>query len=283
MFWSAPICCRNQAFGLKDNMTAHTSTTETDSALTFEGLLIGHHSCQPLTPMLHGCLQKGCLTCVLGNNGVGKTTLLYTLAGQLKPLNGRISYQFSNTSAKLSQHQLSPNLLAQTLALVPTRGERVMYMRVCDLLYMARMPYRSGLLPPNFTDKKAVCKALEWLEIPHLRNRYLTDLSDGELQKVMLARALAQDTPIILLDEPTSYLDFQSAFHFMTLLKTLAQQEKKAILCATHDLAASLPLADTLWLLTPQAGITLGSPMQLHRDGILVKHFGTGVLSFFNA
>lgn len=219
----------------------------TTADLELHQLAIGHAPGQPLLAPTTLSAQAGTLIALLGRNGVGKSTLLQTIAGQRKPLEGNILIQ-----GKPVEH-LAPRDYARLLAFAPPRLERPGALTVQQLVQLARFPHRGwfGALSP--ADHDAVHQAIALAGIPHLADRLADRLSDGERQRVALAIALAQATPIILLDEPTAFLDIPGKAELIGLLQQLTRLTSKLIVFSTHDLNTALWLADRLWIMTPEA------------------------------
>lgn len=220
-------------------------------------------------------LQSGKLVALLGANGSGKSTLLRSLAGLQKPLSGAIFYQ------EQPLEQLSASQLARQLALVLTERLQVSNLSVEALLALGRSPHTNWLGKLKADDRRHIQQAMQISQINHLAKRNLQDLSDGERQKVMIARALAQDTPLILLDEPTTHLDLPNRMMIFRLLQKLAHQENKGILLSTHDLDLALQTADELWLIAAEEGkIYRGCPEDLILKGYFSRIFAHKALEF---
>lgn len=210
-------------------------------------------------------IQAGQLICLLGPNGSGKSTLLRTLAGLQPALGGtiRIAGVERWTTAEL----------ARKIALVLTDRVRGDNLTVYSLIALGRYPYTGWLGRLNAADKAAVEWAIGATGIGALSDRKVHLLSDGESQKVMLARALAQDTPILMLDEPTAHLDLPSRIRLMRLLHRLARETRKGILLSTHELDLALQVADQVWLLQSGGGLYTGAPEDLVLNGIFEAAF----------
>ena len=236
-----------------------------------------HHLCigyqggrhvHPIAPAIDASLYEGELTCLIGPNGVGKSTLLRTLSAFLPPLSGQVliekdARQIDITSCSLRQ-------LSHLLSIVLTSRPDVSNLRVNEVVGMGRSPYTDfwGKLSAN--DEQVVEESLGMVGVAQLRKRSLGTLSDGECQKVMIAKALAQQTPIILLDEPTAFLDYPSRVEMLQTLRRLAHQLHKTILLSTHDVELALQLADRLWLMQSD-GLTIGSARELADSGALAR------------
>ena len=211
----------------------------------------------PMTLDIHA----GQLICLLGPNGSGKSTLLKTLAGLQPPLKGAINITGSNI------HKLNPARLAQKISLVLTDPVRNSNLNVYSLIALGRYPYSNWLGILRDADKAAIGNAITAAQIQDLVDRKVATLSDGESQKVMLARALAQDTPLMMLDEPTAHLDLPSRIQLMRLLHQLAAQTNKGILVSTHELDLALQVADQVWLLQAGGRLSKGAPEDLVLNG----------------
>lgn len=202
-------------------------------------------------------LEKGKLTCLLGPNGVGKSTLIKTIMGQLPPLKGQIYLD----GKPIQQYGLGK--ISKKMAVVLTDKIRMGTLSVRQLVELGRIPHTSwfGKLAPE--DQSKVDNAIQSTNILYLADRPLTELSDGQLQKVMIARALAQDGEILLLDEPTAHLDLVNRMEIMQLLKAIARNENKAILITTHDLEIAIETADEFWLMPCGSPLLTGLPEDL--------------------
>ena len=187
-------------------------------------------------------LEAGSLVCLLGSNGVGKSTLLRTLAGFQPPLAGKVLLEGKDlASLTLSER-------SKAVSVVLTERVEVPYMKVADLVGMGRSPYTGFFGTLTKEDNAIVSEAIEMVGIADLAARTIDTLSDGERQKAMLAKALAQQTPVILLDEPTAFLDFHAKISTLRLMLRLAHETGKTILMSTHDVEMALRLSDILWI-----------------------------------
>jgi iron complex transport system ATP-binding protein len=206
-------------------------------------------------------LFAGELVCLLGPNGAGKSTLMRTLAGLQPELAGNIFVKDQ------SLKQLDPAELAKKLSLVLTERVEAGNLTVREVVTLGRTPYTGWLGSLTDFDRKKVLWAMEATDTTIYQDHKIQRLSDGERQKVMLARALAQDTDIILLDEPTAHLDLPSRVEMMRLLHQLARKMNKAILLSTHELDLALQASDKLWLMTQIGELTTGTPEDLVLNG----------------
>jgi iron complex transport system ATP-binding protein len=221
----------------------------------------------PIAGPLTVDIQAGQLICLLGPNGSGKSTLLKTLAGLQPSLEGTIKIGGSDI------HKLKPAQLAQKISLVLTDSVRNSNLTAYSLIALGRYPYSNWLGILQEADKAVISRAIGAAQIDNLVNRKVATLSDGESQKVMLARALAQDTPLMMLDEPTAHLDLPSRIQLMRLLHQLAGQTNKGILISTHELDLALQVADQVWLLQAGGQLSKGAPEDLVLNGTFEAAF----------
>ena len=212
-------------------------------------------------------ISSGELTCLLGANGVGKSTLLRTLSAFQPPLGGEIEIM----GKKLTEY--TDKQLATVLGVVLTEKCSLRNMTVEELVGMGRSPYTGFWGNLGKEDKQIVENAIAMVRIEDLKYRVVHTLSDGERQKVMIAKALAQETPVIFLDEPTAFLDFPSKVEIMQLLHHLSRSTNKTIFLSTHDLELALQIADKIWLMDKVNGVTVGTPEDLSIDGCLSNFF----------
>lgn len=219
-------------------------------------------------------IHSGELTCLLGANGVGKSTLLRTLSGFQHPLGGEIEIM----GKRLEDY--TDKELATVIGVVLTEKCDLRNMTVEELVGMGRSPYTGFWGRLGKTDRQVVDKAISMVKIENLRHNMMHRLSDGERQKVMIAKALAQETPVIFLDEPTAFLDFPSKVEIMQLLQHLSRSMNKTIFLSTHDLELALQIADKIWLMDRQKGVTIGTPEDLSLDGYLSSFFMHRGISF---
>ena len=205
---------------------------------------------------LNAALYRGKVTCLLGANGAGKSTLLRTLAGYQPYLSGEMT-------------KVSP----ETMGVVLTERIDAMGLRVREVVAMGRHPYTGYFGRLSDADENIIDEALRQVHVEHFAQRKFSSLSDGERQKVMIAKALAQQTPVILMDEPSAFLDFPSKVELMLLLRELAHTQEKAILLSTHDVGIALKMADELWLMQDQ-NMTIGTPHELLQSGKIDSFLG---------
>lgn len=200
-------------------------------------------------------LKAGELVCFMGANGIGKSTLVRTLAGLQKKISGQVHYPSSTT----------PH--TRQLAVVLTEKVSAVNMTVFELVTFGRYPYLDWNIRLSEKDKITINEAIDQVNIRSLVDKKLYQLSDGQLQMAMIARALAQETPLILLDEPTAHLDLNNRVGIMKLLRDLARRTNKSILIATHELDLALQMADLIWLAGKNKNIINGIPEDLVLNG----------------
>lgn len=206
-------------------------------------------------------LVSGEVTCLLGLNGAGKSTLLRTLCGFQPPLGGEIRLMGKPLSG-YSQANFS-----LTVGVVLTEKTNAGGITVYELVSLGRHPYTGFFGQLKKADRAIIEQSLEAAGIAHKAQNYVSELSDGERQKAMIAKALAQQCPIILLDEPTAFLDVTSRIETMVLLHRLAVEQEKAILLSTHDLDLAIQMGDCLWLQEKGRPMACGTPEDLIMSG----------------
>ena len=234
-----------------------------EETIRLTGLSIGYrgkHGVKTVAEGISDSICSGELTCLLGENGAGKSTLLRTLSGFLPPLAGEIAILGKPLSAYREKD------LATVIGVVLTEKNNLQNMTVAELVGMGRSPYTGFWGRLSAEDRRKVDEALSLVGIGALRDRMVQTLSDGERQKVMIAKALAQETPIIFLDEPTAFLDYPSKVEILHLLHRLSREMGKTIFLSTHDLELALRVADRVWLMTKQGQVTTGPPDRLVVD-----------------
>ena len=221
--------------------------------IALENLTLGYKS-RVLLSNTDTVFPKATLTSLIGRNGAGKSTLLRAIAGLNPHYSGTIRLDGHDL------HDLEPGELARTLAFVSTQRTRIQSMRCIDAVAAGRAPYTDWIGRMRKEDEEAVMKALEDVGMAHFAQRTLDTMSDGECQRVMIARALAQDTPIILLDEPTSFLDMPSRYDLVGLLNRLAHDQEKCILFSTHELDIATKMTDAVAFIDTPRLIHLPAP-----------------------
>lgn len=211
-------------------------------------------------------LHQGSFSILIGGNGKGKSTLLRTLAGLQAPFSGSII--INNRNLK----DLSPSELAKELSLVTTDSTNAGGLRVHELVAMGRYPFSGFFGQLSTDDRHIVCESIKAVGLENKKDAFIGYLSDGERQKAMIARAMAQTTQTIIFDEPTSFLDVSARHEIISLLKHLAKIENKAILSSTHDVGLALAHADNLWVIADNR-LIIGTAEDLYKEGTLDKVF----------
>lgn len=203
-------------------------------------LSVGYSPSLPVVSDINAVVRSGQLTCLTGENGIGKSTLLKTLTGFLPKLGGELLLDDREVGT-FSQREL-----ARQVSIVLTQKPDVQNLTVEEVIGLGRSPYTGFFGRFHDADRTVIADALASVGIEPLRHRMIQTLSDGERQKVMIAKALAQQTPVILLDEPTAFLDFPSKAETFRLLQRMAHDRDKLILLSTHDLELAVRFADCL-------------------------------------
>ena len=241
-----------------------------ETTIRLRDLSIGYpdkHNTKRVAEHLNASIHSGELTCLLGTNGVGKSTLLRTLSAFQPPLGGTIDL----LDRPLSTYD--DRQLATVIGVVLTEKSDIRNMTVEELVGLGRSPYTGFWGTLKESDRRIVHEAIARVHIEPLTQRMVHTLSDGERQKVMIAKALAQETPIIFLDEPTAFLDFPSKVEVMQLLHNLTHTLQKTVFMSTHDLELALQIADKIWLMDRTNGIAIGTPEDLSLEGKLSSFF----------
>ena len=208
--------------------------------ISLSQLSVGYTLSHPVISDINLELRSGELACLIGENGIGKSTLLKTLTGFLPKLKG--SLLLGNRDIE----SFSQRELARQVSIVLTQKPDVQNLTIGEIIGLGRSPYTGFFGRLRAEDRKVVDDAIATMGIEKLRGRMIQTLSDGERQKVMIAKALAQETPIILLDEPTAFLDFPSKAETFQSLQRMAHERDKLILLSTHDLELAVRFADSL-------------------------------------
>jgi len=239
--------------------------------ITIDRLAIGYRAGRRhsvvVAKELSGCVEEGQLTCLIGRNGSGKSTLLRTIAGFQPPISGRITIGGEDTKS------MGRMRMARKVGVVLTSKPDIRNMTVAETVAMGRTPYTNFWGNMTAKDRQAVAEAISMAGIESLSAKPMGQLSDGERQKVMVAKALAQQTPALLLDEPTAFLDYPSKLSLMKLLLSLAHDTAKTILLSTHDVEMALHHADRLWLMD-EGRLSVGEPSMMASDGTLQRYIG---------
>ena len=250
---------------------------ESNTILTTHDLTVGYRNGSQQVALLSNLnlqLDMGKLVALLGQNGAGKSTLLRALTCDEHPLAGTIMVN-GKPLDEMSQKERS-----RLLGLVSTERVQAGALTVTELVGLGRQPHTGFLGRLDDEDREVVRQSMADAGIIDKAGEYIASLSDGERQKAMIARALAQQTPIIILDEPTAFLDVASRIETMRLLQTLAHDRGKAVLLSSHDISQSLMLADVLWLITTDRQVITGTTSQLVADGAMERLFANRDIHF---
>ncbi len=226
---------------------------------------IGYGS-RTLLENVNASFEKGKITAVIGRNGTGKSTLLRAIAGLNRHYTGDILLDGNNISS------LSPQQMAKSLAFVTTERIRIANLKCEDVVAIGRSPYTNWIGKMQDVDREIVKKSLASVGMEDYATRTLDKMSDGECQRIMIARALAQDTQVILLDEPTSFLDIPNRYELSRLLVSLAHENGKCIIFSTHELDIAMSLCDKIALFdNPQLHCL--PPQEMRESGYIEKLF----------
>lgn len=219
-------------------------------------------------------LESGELVALLGQNGAGKSTLIKALTFATQPIEGKILLHGVDFNTLMQSER------AKLLAIVSTERIHAGALTVSELVALGRQPYTGFLGRLSDDDHAIVADAIHSVGMDHKAESYVANLSDGERQKVMIARALAQHTPIIVLDEPTAFLDAASRIETLRLLASLAHEQGKAILLSTHDISRSLLLTDQLWVITRDRQLCTGPTAQMMQSDAMNRVFNNPNITF---
>jgi iron complex transport system ATP-binding protein len=258
-----------------------------EEILSLDSLSIGYYSGKTenvLLPPLSAKANSGELIAVIGRNGIGKSTLLRTLAGLQQPLGGEIYYNKRNL-INYSRMQL-----AKEVGYISTEIIKVSNMRVYELVALGRFPHTNWIGKIEFNDHKAIMDALEKTSMGSFCDKFVSELSDGERQKVMIARILAQDTGLMLMDEPTAFLDVAGRYEVLHLMRKLSGESQKTIIFSTHDLQMAISQSDKIWLVldnrlfegAPEDLMLEGAFNHLFNSSTVIFNSGDGTFSFRN-
>ncbi len=248
-----------------------------DTILTTNNLQIGYQTGKSkqkiIQPNINVSVKKGELVALIGSNGIGKSTLLRTLAGLQAPLTGEVLIDSRNII------DFPKPALAHKLSFVSTEIIHVPVLSVFDLVALGRYPHTNWAGRLKKADKKMVWKSLKAVGMENFAEKNINEISDGERQRAMIARTLAQNTGLVVLDEPTAFLDIANKYEIVRILKHMARKVNKSIIFSSHDLSIVLKEADKIWLMLPGA-IEQGSPEDLVINGSFNRIFPNSELVF---
>lgn len=250
-----------------------------DNILKTESLEIGYRKKDKVISIAKGIdidLHKGDLVAIIGENGSGKSTLLKTLSGILQPVKGE--YFINNSEIQ----NIPPEELSKEISLVLTEQTVSRNLEVSELIALGRQPYTNWIGKLTKNDLSQIMTAINLVDLKDIRNKKCYELSDGQFQKVLIARALAQDTPLIILDEPTTHLDLYHKAYVLNLLKKLTRETNKAIVFATHEINMALQLCDKLLILKNGQSV-FGSPQELIEQNAFDDLFPESLIYFDKA
>lgn len=239
-------------------------------------LAIGYRSRDRVFRVMQGLSLKarhGELVALIGRNGTGKSTLLRTLTGLIPPLGGRIILDGN------ALNSISLSHLPRIVSFVSTEPVAMHNIKVRDVISLGRFPYTNWIGTLSQADEKAVQSAMEATGLKGLEGRSIDGISDGERQRTLIARSLAQDTGLLVMDEPTAFLDLPSRYGIVSLLRKLTREKDKCVIYSTHDLDTAINEADRIWLMTGD-GVIEGAPEDLMLTGQLARAFESPHLSF---
>ena len=248
-----------------------------DIAIHLDHLSVGYRKGKTKLEILKGLnasVNHGELVCLVGENGIGKSTLLRSIAGVQTPLSGQVLID----NKSVDSYKTSD--LARTISLVLTDRIFAGNLTVNEVVALGRHPYTNWLGKLAHEDVKKINWALEITDTHHISNRIISELSDGQFQKTLIARALAQDGDIIILDEPTAHLDLSNKIIILKLLKDLCTETGKAILIATHELEFSFQIADRIWIALSDKNLEEGTPEDLVLNGSLNQMINHKAINF---
>ena len=240
--------------------------------IRFQSLSLGYGS-RILIDSLSATVKSGELTALVGRNGTGKSTLLRAITGLGERIGGDILL------GDKSIDSLSTAELATMVAFVTTDKVRIANLRCRDVVALGRAPYTNWIGRMQEQDEEIVMRSMELVCMSDYADKTMDRMSDGECQRIMIARALAQQTPIILLDEPTAFLDMPNRYELCTLLQRLAHEEQKCILFSTHELDIALALCDSIALISPPQ-LHLLPTEDMVKSGYIEKLFTSGIVNF---
>ena len=234
--------------------------------LKTKDLHIGYKD-KAILPPINVSLEEGSLIALIGPNGAGKSTLFKTLTAHIKAIGGSVELmgkELSDYSAKEK---------AMLIGLVLTERPDDMFLKVYDVVASGRCPYTNFFGKIEKEDENIIQESLDIVGVNQLKDRYFNTLSDGEKQKVMIAKTLAQNTPIIFMDEPTAFIDYPSKIELFSLMKMLTKERNKTIIFSSHDLELLLRYTDDIWLISKEKQLISAKKDDLIGNDILKEYF----------
>jgi iron complex transport system ATP-binding protein len=255
---------------------AYLMQMDSTELISLDSLKIGYDTGKNEKPLLHpltACARKGELIAVIGRNGIGKSTLLRTLTGLQPSLGGEVFLSGKNIK------DYSRMELAQIIGYISTEIVKVSNMNVYDLVALGRFPYTNWMGKIDRKNHEVIFDAIEKTGLSALSKRLISELSDGERQRAMIARILAQDTGIMVMDEPTAFLDIGSKYEILHLMHLLSRKGPKTIIFSTHDLHMAISLSDKIWLILDNKLIE-GAPEDLMIEGAFDHLFDSSPVQF---
>lgn len=247
-----------------------------NTVLKTENLSIGYHKKKEPQIVASGInieIYPGELVAVIGVNGSGKSTLLKTLSGIIQNIDGEVFIDKNKLS------KIEPDKLSKDISLVLTEQLLSKNLSVIELVALGRQPYTNWIGRLTKNDLKKIMHAIQLVNIEDIKNKKCHELSDGQFQKVLIARALAQDTSLIILDEPTTHLDLYHKAYVLKLLQKLSKETNKAILFASHEINLALQLCDKLLILQNNKAL-FGTPAELIKTDVLSNLFPKQLIYF---
>jgi iron complex transport system ATP-binding protein len=217
--------------------------------------------------------HHGELVALIGRNGTGKSTLLRTMVALQPSLHGTVKLEGRDLNAT------GRSDLPKIVSFTSTEPIALRNIKVREVVALGRFPYTNWIGALDADDERSVNEALEATGILPLADRNIDNISDGERQRMLIARSLAQDTDLLVMDEPTAFLDLPARYSIVGLLRTLTREKGKCVIYSTHDLDTAINEADRLWLMT-EAGVSQGAPEDLMISGVLARAFESPLLSF---
>ena len=234
--------------------------------LKTKDLHIGYKD-KAILPPINVSLEEGSLIALIGPNGAGKSTLFKTLTAHIKAIGGSVELM----GKELPEYSAKEK--AMLIGLVLTERPDDMFLKVYDVVASGRCPYTNFFGKIEKEDENVIQESLDIVGINQLKNRYFNTLSDGEKQKVMIAKTLAQNTPIIFMDEPTAFIDYPSKIELFSLMKMLTKERNKTIIFSSHDLELLLRYTDDIWLISKGKQLISAKKDDLIGNDILKEYF----------